>query len=84
MHDYEAVGAWMEGRWRARDPIIAQVVESCRRRIRERGLAVTFRRVDGHQSARGGDEYAEFNARADALATRAAAAPAQPRALRAE
>ena len=29
VHDYEGVGAWMTGRWKAKDPIVAQVVAAC-------------------------------------------------------
>ncbi|GEM_PF-1455817 len=75
IHDYEGTGAWMEGRWRTKNPVIAQVAADCREVVRRRGLTVTFERTDGHQSARGGDEYAEFNARADRLAARAICRP---------
>lgn len=74
VHDYEGTGAWIEGRWRMRDPVISQVGVACRMVIAERGLRVTFQWQRGHQSARGGDEYAEFNARADRLATQAVSA----------
>jgi hypothetical protein len=71
VHDYEGVGAWMEGRWKAHDPVIARFVSSCQALIRERGLTVCFHWTNGHQSAVGDDEYATYNARADALATEA-------------
>ncbi len=73
VHDYEGVGAWLEGRWKAKDPVVAEIVAACRARIAERRLTVAFRRQRGHQSTWAGrDDFAAFNARADALATRAA------------
>jgi len=74
VHDYEGVGAWLEGRWRAKDPLVAEIVESCRALIGRRRLAVRFRRQRGHAASWAGrDDFAHFNARADALATEAAA-----------
>ena len=74
VHDYEGVGAWLEGRWRAKDPLVAEVVEACRALIGRRRLAVRFRRQRGHAASWAGrDDFAHFNARADALATEAAA-----------
>ncbi len=73
VHDYEGVGAWLEGRWRTKDPVVAEIVAACRARIADRCLAVTFRRQRGHQSTFAGrDDFAAYNARADALATEAA------------
>jgi viroplasmin len=74
VHDYEGVGAWLEGRWRTKDPLVAEIVESCRALIDRRRLAVKFRRQRGHAASWAGrDDFAHFNARADALATEAAA-----------
>jgi len=73
VHDYEGVGAWMEGRWKTKDPIVAETVEACRALVRARHLSVAFRHQRGHQSTWAGpDDFAHFNARADALATEAA------------
>jgi hypothetical protein len=73
VHDYEGVGAWLEGRWKTKDPLVAEIVAACRSRITERGLTVRFRHQRGHQASWAGrDDFAAFNARADALATRAA------------
>ncbi len=73
VHDYEGVGAWLEDRWKAKDPLVAAIVAACRARIAERRLTVTFRRQRGHESTWAGrNDYAAFNARADALATEAA------------
>ena len=73
VHDYEGVGAWLEGRWKAKDPLVAEIVAACRARIADRRLVVTFRRQPGHTSTYAGrNDFAAFNARADALATNAA------------
>jgi hypothetical protein len=70
VHDYEGVGAWMEGRWKTRDPLVTALVAACRALVAERRLAVSFRRQRGHQSTVAGrHDFAAFNARADALAT---------------
>jgi hypothetical protein len=72
VHDYEGVGAWMEGRWKTRDATVAAVVEACRALIARRGLELRYRHQRGHQSAWAGrDDFAHYNARADALATEA-------------
>ena len=73
VHDYEGVGAWMEGRWRARDPIVTDVIGACRDIVAARALDVGFRHQRGHQSSWAArDDFALYNARADALATEAA------------
>jgi ribonuclease HI len=73
VHDYEGVAAWIEGRWAARDAVVAALVAACRARIDARGLAVGFRRQPGHESTFAGrNDFAAYNARADALATDAA------------
>jgi hypothetical protein len=73
VHDYEGVGAWLEGRWKAKDPMVAAIVAACRALIAERRLTVRFRRQRGHESTYAGrNDYAAYNARADALAAEAA------------
>jgi len=73
VHDYEGVGAWLEGRWKAKDPVVAEIVAACRARIADRHLRVSFRRQRGHESTHAGrNDFAAFNARADKLATEAA------------
>ncbi len=72
VHDYEGVGAWMEGRWKMKDAIVADVVNACKSLVAARTLHVTFRHQRGHQSSWAGrDDFAHFNARADSLATEA-------------
>jgi ribonuclease H-related protein len=73
VHDYEGVGAWLEGRWRTRDPLVADIVQACRDLIARRRLDVRFRHQRGHSAAWvGRDDFAHYNARADALASEAA------------
>ena len=72
VHDYEGVGAWMEGRWKARDETVAAMVNACRALVERRRLQVRYRHQRGHQSAWAGrDDFAHYNARADALASEA-------------
>jgi ribonuclease HI len=72
VHDYEGIGAWMERRWKTKDPIVAALVGACRVLIERRRLTVAFRHQRGHQAAWAGrDDFAHYNARADALATEA-------------
>ena len=72
VHDYEGVGAWMERRWKARDAIVAALIDACRALIEPRGLRVAFRHQRGHQAAWAGrDDFAHYNGRADALAAEA-------------
>jgi len=73
VHDYEGTSAWIEGRWRLKDGVIGVQVIGCRATIHNRGLHVRFQHQPGHQSDVGGDEYAAYNAKADALATQAVA-----------
>jgi hypothetical protein len=73
VHDYEGVGAWMTGRWKTKDPLVAEIVAACTALASARRLTLTFRHQRGHQSSWAGrDDFAHFNARADALATEAA------------
>ena len=72
VHDYEGVGAWMENRWKARDPVVAELVAACRARIEARRLRVRYRHQRGHAASWAGrDDFAHYNGRADALATEA-------------
>ena len=73
VHDYEGVGAWMTGRWKAKDVLVAEIVGACTTLAQTRRLTVGFRHQRGHQSSWAGrDDFAHFNARADSLATEAA------------
>jgi ribonuclease H-related protein len=73
VHDYEGIGAWMDGRWRTKDPVVAEIVAACKALASARRLTLTFRHQRGHQSSWAGrDDFAHFNSRADALASEAA------------
>lgn len=72
VHDYKGIAAWMEGRWKTRNPIVTSVVTACRQLVQDRGLVVTYQHQRGHQSSWAGrDDFAYWNDRADKLATRA-------------
>jgi ribonuclease HI len=72
VHDYEGVGAWMDGRWKTKDAVVAALIAACRDVIARRRLTVGYRHQRGHQAAWAGrDDFAHYNARADALATEA-------------
>ena len=73
VHDYEGVGAWLEGRWKTKNPMVAEVVAASRALIEARGLHARFRHQRGHESTFAGrNDFAAYNARADKLATEAA------------
>jgi ribonuclease HI len=75
VHDYEGIAAWTENRWRAKDPIVHDIVAACQRTISARKLVVAFQHQKGHQSSFvSQNEFAGYNARADALATEGAKA----------
>lgn len=74
VHDYEGVGAWMEGRWKARDAVVAALTAACRALVEARRLRVSYRHQRGHQASWAGrDDFAHYNAKADALATEGSA-----------
>ncbi len=76
VHDYMGIAEWIEGRWNMESPVVAAVIEECRRLLSERRLTVAFRHQAGHQNTFAGrDDFARWNGRADELAT-AATAPA--------
>lgn len=68
VHDYNGIAEWMTGRWRMKDPVVRDIIAACRLREMERGLKITFRHQPGHQAV-SFNEWARYNARADALAT---------------
>ena len=73
VHDYKGLDAWITGKWRINDPVVAEVVAACRKKIEARGLQVKFLHQPAHQSTFAiADEFVKFNSIADKLATRAA------------
>jgi viroplasmin and RNaseH domain-containing protein len=74
VHDYEGVEAWLMGRWRVRDPIVAVIIAQLLDRIQKANLCISFHHQRGHQADRLGlSDWIQENRRADALATQAAA-----------
>jgi hypothetical protein len=75
VHDYEGIGSWMENRWQVKDPMVHDIIAGCQRAVSARKLRVTFHHQKGHQSSFvSQNEFAAYNARADALATQGAMA----------
>lgn len=73
VHDYEGIAAWMEGRWQAKDSLVAGIIAACLRATSNRKLKVAFTHQKGHQSSFvSQNEFAAYNSRADALATQGA------------
>ncbi|MFA5029049.1 MAG: ribonuclease H family protein [Candidatus Methylomirabilota bacterium] len=74
VHDYEGIGAWLMGRWRVKDPIVAAIITRVLDRIHAANLHVSFQHQRGHQADRLGlNEWIQENRRADALATQVVA-----------
>lgn len=73
VHDYEGVAAWLEGRWKARDPVVRAVVEACSALAERKELDLEFVWQRGHTSTWAGrNDFARLNNRADELATEGA------------
>ena len=71
VYDYKGVGAWMEGRWKMKDPTVTAVISASRALASSKGLRLRFLHQRGHMSTWAGrHDLARFNGRADALATR--------------
>jgi ribonuclease HI len=70
VHDYEGVGAWMTGKWKANVPVVRVIVAECKEIVEDKRLDLSFHWQKGHTSSWAGrHDLARFNARADALAT---------------
>jgi ribonuclease H-related protein len=73
VYDYKGVGAWMEGRWKMKDPTVTAVISASRALASSKGLQLRFLHQRGHMSTWAGrHDLARFNGRADELATRGA------------
>ena len=73
VYDYKGVGAWMEGRWKMKDPTVTAVISASRALASSRGLRLKFLHQRGHMSTWAGrHDLARFNGRADELATQGA------------
>lgn len=70
VYDYEGIGAWLTGRWKTREPLIAQIVSACGTTIARKSLVVHYLHQPGHHSSYAGrNDFALYNALADSLAT---------------
>jgi ribonuclease HI len=73
VHDYEGVASWMTGKWKAKEPVVRAIVDVSKQIEEDKRLDLSFLWQRGHTSSWAGrHDLARFNARADALATRAA------------
>lgn len=73
VHDYKGVGAWMEGRWKMKDPVVAAVISASRALASSKRLQLRFLHQRGHMSTWAGrHDLARFNGHADKLATQGA------------
>jgi hypothetical protein len=72
VHDYLGVAKWYEADWMMEDDRVAAVVAATRHLAAKRHVTVAFRHQRSHQATTAGrDDFARWNARADALATKA-------------
>lgn len=67
VHDYNGLAEWMQGRWQMRDALVRDIIAACQRMVSERELSVAYHHQRGHQAI-SYNEFARYNARADALA----------------
>jgi hypothetical protein len=70
VHDYSGVGAWMKGRWKINDHVVAEVIDACSKKVNLKSLKVRYQHQHGHQVSDGSNEFAKYNALADQLATK--------------
>lgn len=75
VYDYNGLAEWMQGRWRMKDELVRDIIGECQRGATARELKIMYHHQPGHQPV-SFNEYAPYNARADALATQGAAPPA--------
>lgn len=68
VHDYDGIAHWMQGRWKMKDAVVREIIAACQRLASERKLNIAFHHQRGHQAV-SYNEFARYNARADALAT---------------
>ncbi len=68
VHDYNGLAEWMQGRWRMKDAVVREIIAACQRLVSARKLSIAFHHQRGHQAV-SHNEFARYNARADALAT---------------
>ncbi len=79
VYDYVAIGHWLQGTWTAQDSRLRTLISETLLLANEKGLHLHFHHQPAHRSTFAGrHDYAELNARADALATAAVHDTAPP------
>src|SRR6266446_7108943 len=68
VHDYDGLAHWMQGRWLMRDALVQEIIAACQRAVSARELSIAYYHQLAHQPI-SFNEFARYNARADALAT---------------
>jgi hypothetical protein len=70
VHDYEGVGSWMTGEWKANERVVRAIVDGCKQIVEDKRLDLSFQWQKGRTSSwPGRHDLARFDARALALAT---------------
>ncbi len=69
VHDYKGLEAWMSGRWKTREVLVANVVAACKELRAKKSLNISFIHQHGHQSTFAGrNDFVAYNVKADKLA----------------
>ena len=70
VHDYEGIGSWMTGKWKANERVVKAIIATCESLVEEKNLDVRYQWQKSHTSSWAGrHDLARFNSRADELAT---------------
>ena len=71
VYDYGGVDSWLSGNWKAKDPLVAEIVSTCIRTIDRKSLVLHYIHQPGHHSLYAGpNDLAFYNNMADSLAKR--------------
>jgi ribonuclease HI len=69
VYDYEGVASWLFGKWKAKDPLVAEIVSTCRDTVDRKSLVLHYVHQQGHHSSYAArNDFAFYNNMADSLA----------------